>query len=367
MNYLEVESPALSTVAGWKEVPVYEGGEPLVPLGMFSEYWQVETSSIYAGEHSNSPYTEQSQKLAGALITQFVRKGVAERLLEAQSRLPFGHHLVVFDAYRSLNVQQALYDHYHSGLKELFPDWSDDALATETQRYVSIPSKDSSRPSPHNTGGAVDLAVVKMGPDAAYELQDIDQRLSHLLESVPLYPDAEQEAYNPECRERYVLQMRKSFLMRKRAKLLEFGTPYDHGGQEAASAYYEERSQGAADLLARTNRRLLNSVMTDVGMQPYEEEWWHFNAPESQMGAKVAGIGHASYGPMELSAQNMAHERMRLMHHQGIMRLNDKTIVARGNKLMSHLLSLNYAALKLVGNPAESVLRPAVVIAPNQG
>ena len=46
----------LGSVEGWKHLPIIECGERLVPLGAFSNYPQIATDSIYAGERHSSPY-----------------------------------------------------------------------------------------------------------------------------------------------------------------------------------------------------------------------------------------------------------------------------------------------------------------------
>jgi hypothetical protein len=51
--------------------------------------------------------------------------------------------------------------------------------------------------------------------------------------------------------------------------------------------------------------------MTRAGMQAYEAEWWHYNAPESQMGAAAAGLPKATYGAAIFDAKNAAHESLR--------------------------------------------------------
>jgi hypothetical protein len=61
--------------------------------------------------------------------------------------------------------------------------------------------------------------------------------------------------------------------------------------------------------------------MTTAGMEPYADEWWHYNDPASQMGAKVAGRDHAEYGAIELSAENVAFNQMRSLHHANSVRL----------------------------------------------
>jgi D-alanyl-D-alanine dipeptidase len=62
----------------------------------------------------------------------FARVDVVKAVRHAQQSLPEGHHIIVFDSYRSLEVQKALYDHYLSALKAQNPDWSNEELSTET-------------------------------------------------------------------------------------------------------------------------------------------------------------------------------------------------------------------------------------------
>src|SRR5580704_12785632 len=61
----------------WKELPIRDIEEKLVPLGPFSSYGTIFTSAIYFGEHDNSPYVNDSV-LPDALITMFVRESVAK-------------------------------------------------------------------------------------------------------------------------------------------------------------------------------------------------------------------------------------------------------------------------------------------------
>src|SRR3989344_9409865 len=157
--------PQLSSVSGGKEIPVQPSSEPLVPLGLSSNF-NIFTSSIYFSEHDNSPYLPN--QLSGSLITIFIRQGVAERLIRAEEMLPQGYHLVVFDGWGPLEGQKSLYDEYYQSLKTKFPSWSEDELAQETQKYVSLPSNNPARHPPHNTGGAVDLAIMQL-PESSEE------------------------------------------------------------------------------------------------------------------------------------------------------------------------------------------------------
>jgi D-alanyl-D-alanine dipeptidase len=290
ITYPEIPQDA-GRVTGWKDIPIKENdyADPLVPLGPLStEAATVMTSAIYFGEHSNSPYAKSINKLEGSLLTLFARQSVARRLLVAERLLPAGYHLIVFDAYRPYQVQKSLYDFYKRKLAEKYPDMDNNARASETQKYVSLPSTDPARPSPHNTGGAVDVAVVKL--DRVYE------------EELPL-----------------------SVTLRRHSKMLDFGTAFDHGGEKSALTYYESKIAAGETLTgidrrACDNRRLLFAVMTQAGFQPYFAEWWHFNAPESQMGAAAAGRGFATFGAVYLDESNRAHENRRLKARQKVLR-----------------------------------------------
>lgn len=296
-------------VPAWKEIPIndHDANDLLVPLGLLSREAAIFTSSVYFGEHRSSPYAKPENKLEGSLLTLFVRQSVARRLLTAEQLLPAGHHLLVFDTYRPYRVQKSLYDFYKQKLAEKHPEMSNAALDAETQKYVSLPSTDPSRPSPHNTGGAVDTVIIKFDSDDEKEIRQIRSSLQ-----------------NPELdfTKRLELEKHLSVILRNRGKMLEFGTAFDHGGERSALTYYESETTPLTDReeRARNNRRLLYKVMTQAGFQPYYAEWWHFNAPETQMGAAAAGHKTASFGSLNLSEANLAHEEAR---HQFFQNADD--------------------------------------------
>lgn len=301
-------------VQGWKTIPIKDDGrsDPLVPLGPLSqEAGIITTSSIYFGEHSNSPYAKKTHRLEGSLLTLFARQSVARRLLAAEQRLPAGHHLIVFDAYRPYQVQKSLHDFYKQKLTEKYPDRDSETLEAETQKYVSLPSTDPARPSPHSTGGAVDVAIVKLDQAHEAELLQIRSRL---------------KGGSLGFAKRVGLELRLSAIMRRHAKMLNFGTAFDHGGEKSALAYYESKITAGetltdSEMLTCNNRRLLFAVMTQAGFEPYFAEWWHFNAPESQMGAATAGRRVATLGATSLDENNRAHENERLKIRQETLHL----------------------------------------------
>lgn len=246
-------------VDGWQGIDIDESGEPLVPIGRGTEFDDIVTSAVYAGEHLHSPYRGDNViDVADPVI--YVRKSVAERLRNAQAALPEGMRLIVFDGYRSAAVQSALFDQFIEELRLLKPDWNEDRLTEETEHYVALPSEDITRPSPHSTGGAVDVAIIKDG------------------------------------------------------KMIEFGTPFDHGSERSALRYFEDDTHVAteADIRARDNRRLLYRAMHDAGFEAYEHEWWHYNARETQMGSSAAKLGDAHYGKVSSDMLDQARVTIRI-------------------------------------------------------
>lgn len=349
-------------VQGWKDIPLKEDDslDPLLPLGPLSQEAEfVMTSSLYFGEHSNSPYAEERNTVEGSLLTLFARQSVVHRLLVAEQLLPAGHHLLVFDAYRSYQVQKSLHDFYKQKLREKYPDMDNETLEPETQKYVSLPSIDPTRPSPHTTGGSVDVAIVKL--DQAHE-EELLQIRSHLTD------------VHLTIAKRVGLEMRLSATMRRHAKMLDFGTALDHGGEKSALAYYESKI-AAGEILTENemrvcnNRRLLFRIMTQAGFQPYFAEWWHFNAPESQMGAASAGLDYATIGAVNLDKSNRAHEHTRLKIRQealNLQREGDLTAERTGGPAVA-LTAIQIeilAALRETGDPTLVEDWPAEIIAP---
>jgi D-alanyl-D-alanine dipeptidase len=303
--------PEVVSIAGWKEIPIIETAlshDPLVPVGIFSEHRKIVSSSVYADEHHNSPY---EGGLEASNVAVFMRKGVAERLEKATEMLPPGYHFMVMDAYRTLDVQAALYQQYEQGLKDKHTDWSPEELTSEVQKYVPLPSHDKTRPSPHNTGGSVDVVIIKVDDDIQRELDAIDAMFDSLSEQ--------------DWQRNYLLEMKRSELIRRNGKMLNFGTRFDYGGPEAALRYFEKKATVSAlspdEEEALKNRRMLYDVMIRSGFEPYADEWWHYNDPASQMGAKAAGREHAEYGAVELSNENKKYEKIRRQHHLNSVRL----------------------------------------------
>lgn len=221
----------------WEKVrrrDIAENGERLVPLSLCPDKILVRPQYFL-------------QNIGGALPECYAREGVLKRLLAAAALLPLDHRLVVMDCWRPLMVQQALFDILQDELRKKHPQLAAEEITKTTLTYVALPSRDAAKPSPHNTGGAVDLTIADGN-----------------------------------------------------GLLLEMGTDYDDATDRAGTAYFERRLTGGAELTpveieALTNRRLLYHCMTAAGFTNYADEWWHFDYG-NQNWAWAGGHERAVYG-----------------------------------------------------------------------
>jgi D-alanyl-D-alanine dipeptidase len=122
-------------------------------------------------------YYSQPNKMTGEPLPDvnpeaLLRYSVAEKLEAANrelrtskdiSKLLGGKvELVVRDALRSAELQQHLHDAvWPNVLKKAYPDWSDDKIQEELPHFISEPKDPETSPTPHMTGGAVDLNLLK--------------------------------------------------------------------------------------------------------------------------------------------------------------------------------------------------------------
>ena len=291
----------LGSVEGWKHLPIIECGERLVPLGAFSDYPQIATDSIYAGERHSSPYPYE--QLRSSMFAIFVREGVAERLAKAAELLPLGHMLLVWDAYRPLAVQQALFN-YYVGVLEGKGTPHDQAMV-DAQRFVSIPSNDTTKPPPHNTGGAVDLTIIRFS--------EKDWREMERLTEIVRMPETSEN-----WRQIYATEMERQQLIREASVPLEMGTVFDGVHPETATRFYEELDPVLLDEKKHRcfiNRRLFWNVMVAAGFSNYPEEWWHFDFGNQFDAARTGRT--AIYGAAGFSKENEDWETMRRGHYFG--------------------------------------------------
>ncbi|HZO88162.1 MAG TPA: M15 family metallopeptidase [Chthonomonadaceae bacterium] len=164
-----------------------------------------------------------------------LRRTVAERLCEANRRLPGGYRLAVIEGWRPPHIQRRMYQAIWNRFQSEHPDWS----ATKLKRVVNRFSAplDPRVPPPYTTGGAVDVMLA----DAS-------------------------------------------------GRLLDHGSPYEP---------YDSRSfpfdaPGLSETARRT-RALLAAALLSTGLTNYPSEYWHWSYGD-QGWAYRSGYDHALYG-----------------------------------------------------------------------
>lgn len=204
----------------WDSIPApAECGEPLADPTLLSP------RIVYG-----AAYLQQG--LPGAERACLCRRTVALKLAQAADKLPQGYGIYIFDSLRSLTVQKALYDQFRQTACKEHPQASPEELEDIIDEFVALPVKRPERPSPHATGGAVDLTLSKDG------------------------------------------------------QLLDMGTGFDDFTDLARTRALEETCPAGMEE-ARQNRRVLYHLMDSVGLVNYSSEWWHFAYGERQWAART--------------------------------------------------------------------------------
>ena len=204
-------------IKGWENVPIRECNEKLVSLSTFLNN-RVYIDSTY---HQN--------QVSGSIEDCFTRISVARLLRHALGFLPDGYTFRIFDAWRPFAVQESLFLDYFNKLKLEHPNKSQKDIMELTKTFVSYPSDDPYRPSPHLTGGSIDLTIVTQQNDP-----------------------------------------------------IDMGTEFDDFSEAAKTGFFEKKIQNGETLTSIEmeqckNRRFLYNVMTSVGFTNYPNEWWHFD------------------------------------------------------------------------------------------
>lgn len=256
-EYLQLQHARFKTLCAyrygdWKKISIKECGEKLV---------QVPNEIVF-------PFYAKTMKLTEDKRI-FLRESTLTKTLEARKYLQkIGYDLRVYDGWRSTELQENLFWHYmreftakqfgkydeiknlsSSEMKAHFENFPPELRATmigANRTYVSLPSKDVLCPSPHSTGGSVDVWLFKDG-----------------------------EAEN-------------------------LGVPFDWMEKNAGAFYHlkirRNRFSGNDRLICQ-NRKLLLLAMIKASLTCYGPEIWHFNYG-NQMDALVKG-GHAIYSYIE--------------------------------------------------------------------
>lgn len=223
-------------------IPIVPSESPLYPLSLAPE--KILVRSAY-----------HAARMDDALPECYARKEVQQRLFAAADMLPSNLRLVILDGWRSTALQRALFDQCRRYYYSLHPEADETVIHTMAAKFVAIPSRDPQAPSPHLTGGAIDLT-----------LADRNGR--------PLF----------------------------------FGAKFDFAGEISWTRHFENAREAGEKLTAQEeealyNRRLLYHVMVAAGFANYDHEWWHFEYG-TQRWAQVYGKDEAFYGPVHLTLQS---------------------------------------------------------------
>lgn len=151
-------------------VPVKENHEPLIDLTQ-------QTDIIYGPSpeiDNNTCYTK-------------LRKTVYDKLKQAQNQLPKGIRFCLYEGYRSLSLQEILFNERYTRVQNSHPHWPREQLFIETIKMVSpiINLDGSINIPPHATGAAADVYLIdengialEMGIHPKDWLQDTEDKLS---------------------------------------------------------------------------------------------------------------------------------------------------------------------------------------------
>lgn len=186
-----------------------ENNEPLIHASLYPE--KILTRSWYF-----------SERLPGSLPEVWVRESVYEKLLVAAESLPEGLRLVIWDGWRSYELQSFLFKKMLDRIKSKGNVQTEEEAREQASVFVAIPSKDNETVSGHLTGGAVDLTLADV-----------------------------------------------------RGHYLDMGGSFDDTSEHSQTWYYENPDRG--NIIARNNRRLLIRIMESAGFSNYPCEWWHFD------------------------------------------------------------------------------------------
>lgn len=158
-------------------IPIKECGEPLIDI---KNYNDLRFGDVPENEFTKDCYTK-------------IRESVFKKLCAAQKMLPNKWCFRLYEGFRSLKVQQMLFEQEYKRVTSRFPNADQQKLFYETTRLISpVFNLDGSKNIPaHNTGGAVDVEIVDQNGDlvdmgmAAKDWYDVDPDLclsdSHLI------------------------------------------------------------------------------------------------------------------------------------------------------------------------------------------
>jgi len=209
--------PNLKDVIGWQDIKIIENNEPMVDILKYNN-----PKIVFSKYYFN-------MGLFGAIDHCLIREAVASKLNQIAQRLPNGYKLFIFDCFRPIQCHRSLYESLKvrvakdQGLKD------DSDIIKYLSTFATPGFTNPLYPSPHFTGGAVDLTIVDNFGNA-----------------------------------------------------LNMGTEFDDLTEKAYTEFYEIKLQKTKklDYLENSilmNRRFLYNLMCEENFSNYKYEWWHYD------------------------------------------------------------------------------------------
>lgn len=206
-----------------------------MPVDMTSPLWNeplVKASAVglsnqsyyHIADGSNAPYGAQ---IPGSLPDVWMRKSIADKLLRINETLaPQDLELHVHDAYRPIETQKALWDHFIEKGRQQLQTGDPETLREFAGHFASEPHGfDPTNPETwptHNTGASVDVTLRQ----------------------------------------------------KSTGKILDMGSGFDEASDASFTDTFEKN---AGNIESRNNRRTLHQAMIDEGFTNYPYEWWHYD------------------------------------------------------------------------------------------
>lgn len=189
-------------------IPIHENHEPLIDL--------IQQKEIVYGPPpivaNNTNYTK-------------MRKTVYDKLKEAQTLLPKGLKFCLYEGYRSLELQQSIFDERYKALRQADPTASHEQIFKESTKFVSpvINLDGSKNIPPHSTGAAIDV-----------------------------------------------------YLVDDKGKVVDMGIHLDDTYQDLKGIYCQTDSDVISSQ-AKAYRKIMNHALQSVGFINYPTEYWHWS------------------------------------------------------------------------------------------
>lgn len=266
------ESALLQPVPTMDELRERKQGYSQLPIDALHPLFNESVVNVNEYEIAGQAYYSRSnlatkKAVDGVKAAPYLRNSVAETLVIINALLAqpaitkfFGGdiELWVEDALRPASLQDRLYNQVFPDLiREQNPGISHEAMQERRKHLIAVPSLDPLRPSPHATGGVLDLA----------------------------------------------LRFKQTTTAFVKGSQIEFGHMDGDTSERANPDYYEQhnpQNENENERTARRHRRAFYAIMTgkvfgvDSGLVNNPTEWWHWGRGD-QLSAKVHGDSSAYY------------------------------------------------------------------------